>query len=207
MKRIPETLSRRKLLALATFLTAQLPISQLALADTPQEQFVKNVSRQIISLANSGGGKAALRKRFTSLISRYTDARGVAMLALGTYRGQLPAGRKDEFVRLVTQYIAAFFVYYISEFRGTALEIKSSAPQGKTTLVDTRITNAGPVRWRIAGARRGLPPCRTSMSGRWWLSLQLKQRFTDVLKAQQGRFRCAFCRVEERRELVIAKAC
>src|SRR5262245_45489515 len=111
MKRIPEPLSRRTLLAFAAFLTAQLPTSHLALAAAPKEKLVKDVYRQIISLANSGGGKAALRKRFTSLISRYTDARGVAMLALGNYRGQLPPGRKDEFVRLVVQYIAAFFVY------------------------------------------------------------------------------------------------
>jgi ABC-type transporter MlaC component len=191
MKGIPDKLSRRSLLAFAAFLTAQLPASQLALAETPQERFVKDVSRQIISLANSGGGKAALRKRFASLISRYSDVRSVAMLALGPYRGQLPAGRKDEFVRLVTQYIAAFFVYYVAEFRGTALEIKSSAPQGKLTLVDTRITNAGPVRWRISGSGGGFRVQDINVRA-VWLSLQLKQRFTDVLKRNKGDFDALF---------------
>jgi ABC-type transporter MlaC component len=195
MKRKPETLSRRKLLAFVAFLTAQFPASQLALADTPQEQFVKNVSRQIIALANSGGSKASLRKRFSSLISRYSDARGVAMLALGTYRGQLPAGRKDEFVRLVVQYIAAFFVYYIDEFRGTALEIKSSAAQGKLTLVDTRITNAGPVRWRISGGGGGYRVQDINVRA-VWLSLQLKQRFTDVLKRNKGDFDALFAELK-----------
>lgn len=187
MSRIPEKLSRRSLLAFAAFLTAQLPASSLALADTAQEQFVREVSRQIINLANSGGGKAALRKRFVSLLSRYSDVRSVAMLSLGTYRSQLPAGRKEEFVRLVGQYIAAFFVYYIAEFRGTALEIKSSAPQGKLTLVDTRITNGGPVRWRIAGSGGSLRVQDINVRA-VWLSLQLKQRFNDILKRNKGDF-------------------
>ena len=64
MQRIPEKFSRRKLLGFAAFLTAQLPISQVALADTPPEQFVKDLSHQIISLANSGGGKAACASAF-----------------------------------------------------------------------------------------------------------------------------------------------
>ncbi|MFO0991555.1 MAG: ABC transporter substrate-binding protein [Hyphomicrobiales bacterium] len=195
MTRLPEKISRRKLLAFAAFLTAQLTTSQLALADTPQEQFVKDLSRQIISLANSGGSKASLRKRFTSLISRYSNAQSVAMLALGTYRGQLPAGRKDEFVRLVTQYMAAFFVYYIDEFRGTALEIKSSAPQGKLTLVDTRITNGGPVRWRISGSGGGYRVQDINVRA-VWLSLQLKQRFTDVLKRSKGDFDALFAELK-----------
>ena len=63
MSRTPDSLSRRKLLAIAGLLLAQLPAAGSALALTPQEQFVKNVSTQIISLANSGGSKAALRKR------------------------------------------------------------------------------------------------------------------------------------------------
>lgn len=195
MARIPEKLNRRNLLAFAALLTAQLPAAKLALADTPQEQFVKEVSRQIIALANSGGGKAALRKRFTSLISRYSNAQSVAMLALGPYRGQLPAGKKDEFVRLVVQYMAAFFVYYIDEFRGTSLEIKSSAPQGKLTLVDTRITNGGPVRWRIAGSGGGYRVQDINVRA-VWLSLQLKQRFTDVLKRNKGDFDALFAELK-----------
>ncbi|MBL8893015.1 MAG: ABC transporter substrate-binding protein [Rhizobiales bacterium] len=195
MTRLPDKISRRKLLAFAAFLTAQLPTSQLALADTPQEQFVKDVSRQIIALANSGGSKPALRKRFTSLISRYSNAQSVAMLALGTYRGKLPADKKDEFVRLVTQYMAAFFVYYIDEFRGTSLEIKSSAPQGKLTLVDTRITNGGPVRWRIVGGGGGYRVQDINVRA-VWLSLQLKQRFTDVLKRNKGDFNALFAELK-----------
>lgn len=195
MSRIQDKLSRRKLLAFAAVLLAQLPPGGSALAATPQEQFVKEVSRQIISLANSGGGKVALRKRFTSLISRYSDVRSVAMLALGNNRSALPAGRKDEFVRLVGQYIAAFFVYYIDEFRGTALEIKSSAPQGKITLVDSRITNAGPVRWRISGNGGNLRVQDINVRA-VWLSLQLKQRFNDVLKRNKGDFDALFAELK-----------
>jgi len=195
MSRTPDSLNRRKLLAFAAMLVAQLPAAGTALALTPQEQFVQTVSKQIIALANSGGGKAALRQRFVSLISRYSDVRSVAMLALGNYRKDLPAGKRDEFVRLVGRYIAAFFVYYIDEFRGTALEIRSSAPQGKTTLVDTRITNGGPVRWRISGGGGSYRVQDINVRA-IWLSLQLKQRFGDVLKRNKGDFDALFAELK-----------
>jgi ABC-type transporter MlaC component len=191
MSRTQDPLSRRRLLALAAGLTSALPASGPAFALTGQEQFVKDVSTQIISLANSGGGKAALRKRFASLISRYSDVRGVAMLALGSYRNSLPAGRRDEFVTLVGAYISAFFVYYIDEFQGTGLEIKSSASQGSSTVVDSRITKAGPVRWRIGGSGGGFRVLDINVRA-IWLSLQLKQRFTDVLKHHEGNFEALF---------------
>jgi ABC-type transporter MlaC component len=117
------------------------------------------------------------------------------MLALGNYRKNLPPGRKEEFVRLVGQYIAAFFVYYIDEFRGTALEIKSSAPQGKVTLVDSRITNGGPVRWRIGGSGGGFRVMDINVRA-VWLSLQLKQRFSDVLKRNKGDFNALFAELK-----------
>jgi ABC-type transporter MlaC component len=195
MSRNHDYLSRRTLLAFAAALLAPFPTAGSALALTPPEQFVKEVSRQIISVANSGGGKAAMRKRFTSLLGRYSDVRGVAMMALGTYRGSLPAGRRDEFVRLVTQYIAAFFVYYIDEFRGTSLEIKSSAQQGKSTLIDSRITNGGPVRWRIGGGGGGYRVQDINVRA-IWLSLQLKQRFTTVLKRNKGDFGALFAELK-----------
>jgi len=195
MSRTDDYLSRRKLLAFAAALLATIPAAGSALALTPPEQFVKEVSRQIISVANSGGGKAAMRKRFTSLLGRYSDVRSVAMLALGTYRGSLPAGKRDEFVRLVAQYIAAFFVYYIDEFRGTSLEIKSSVQQGKATLIDSRITNGGPVRWRIAGGGGGYRVQDINVRA-IWLSLQLKQRFTSVLKRNKGDFNALFAELK-----------
>jgi ABC-type transporter MlaC component len=93
-----------------------------------------------------------------------------------------------EFAKLVAFYMAAFFVYYIDEFQGSSIEINSSSKQGNVTVVNSSVRfkngSTSQVRWRILGAGqvgdinvRGV-----------WLSLQLKKRFTDVLKRSQGDF-------------------
>ena len=92
--------------------------------------------------------------------------------------------------------MAAFFVFYVDEFRGSTIEINSSSNQGGTTLVNSSVhfTNgsATQVRWRIIGAGqvgdinvRGV-----------WLSLQLKKRFTDVLKRSKGDFNVLFAELK-----------
>jgi ABC-type transporter MlaC component len=88
--------------------------------------------------------------------------------------------------------MAAFFVYYIDEFQGSNIEIDSSNKQGSTTIVNSLVRfkngSTSQVRWRILGAGqvgdinvRGV-----------WLSLQLKKRFTDVLRRSNGDFDALF---------------
>lgn len=163
-----------------------------ARALSPAEQYVTSVGSNVIRLANSGQGKATLRQRFSSLISQNANVRSVGLVALGPYRKDLPPGMAGEFVKLVSFYMAAFFVYYIDEFRGSDIEIDSSNKQGNTTIVNSlvRFKNGSTtqVRWRILGAGqvgdinvRGV-----------WLSLQLKKRFTDVLRRSDGDFNALF---------------
>lgn len=175
----------------ALFLTTTLAGRQ-AFAATPAEKYVTSVGTSVIRLANSGGGKAALRQRFSSLINQHTNVRSIGLVALGPYRKDLPPNMAGEFVRLVSFYMAAFFVYYVDEFQGSNIEIESSAKQGNTTIVDSVVRfkngSTSQVRWRIVGAGqigdinvRGV-----------WLSLQLKKRFTDVLKRSKGDFNALF---------------
>ena len=136
--------------------------------------------------------KAALRQRFSSLINQNANVRSVGLVALGPYRKDLPPSMAGEFVRLVSFYMAAFFVYYVDEFRGSSIEINSSSKQGNMTVVNSSVRfkngSTSQVRWRILGAGqvgdinvRGV-----------WLSLQLKKRFTDVLKRSNGDFKQLF---------------
>jgi ABC-type transporter MlaC component len=175
-------------MGLAALLATTTVAGRAALALSPAEQYVINVGNSVIRLANSGGGKSALRQRFSALINQNSNVRQVGLEALGPYRKDLPAGKSGEFFKLVSFYMAAFFVFYIDEFQGSSLEIDSSAKQGNLTTVNTSVRfkngSTSKVRWRIAGAGqvndinvRGV-----------WLSLQLKKRFTDVLKRSQGDF-------------------
>lgn len=185
-------MSRRGFMGLALLLATTALAGRAAHALTPVEQYVTNVGNSVIKLANSGGGKAALRQRFSSLINQHTNVRSVGLVALGPYRKDLPPNMASEFTKLVSFYMAAFFVYYIDEFQGSSIEIDSSAKQGGATVVNSSVRfkngSASQVRWRILGAGqvgdinvRGV-----------WLSLQLKKRFTDVLRRSKGDFNALF---------------
>jgi phospholipid transport system substrate-binding protein len=185
---INSRLSRRGLMGLAVLLATTTLAGRAAHALSPAERYVTTVGSSVIKLANSGSGKAAMRQRFSSLINQHTNVRSVGLVALGPYRKDLPANMAGEFIRLVSFYMAAFFVFYVDEFKGSNIEVNSSSQQGSTTLVNSSVHfrngSTTQVRWRIVGAGqvgdinvRGV-----------WLSLQLKKRFTDVLKRSKGDF-------------------
>jgi ABC-type transporter MlaC component len=187
-ERFNSRLSRRGLLGMAVLLATTALAGSGAHALSSAEKYVTTVGASVIRLANSGVGKAQMRQRFSSLISQHTNVRSVGLVALGPYRKDLPPQMAGEFVKLVSFYMAAFFVFYIDEFRGSTIEVDSSSQQGAMTVVNSSVhfTNGSTtkVRWRIVGAGqvgdinvRGV-----------WLSLQLKKRFTDVLKRSKGNF-------------------
>ena len=189
-------LSRRGLMGMAVLLTTTTLAGRAAYALSPAEKYVTTVGSSVIRLANSGAGKAQMRQRFSSLINQHTNVRSVGLVALGPYRKDLPPNMAGEFIKLVSFYMAAFFVYYINEFQGSTIEIDSSNKQGGMTLVNSSVHfkngSTTQVRWRIVGAGqvgdinvRGV-----------WLSLQLKKRFTDVLKRSKGDFNELFAELK-----------
>jgi phospholipid transport system substrate-binding protein len=190
--RFTNRLTRRGFMGLSALLLTTTLAGREVLAASPAEKYVTSVGTSVIKLANSGGGKAALRQRFSSLINQHTNVRSVGLVALGPYRKDLPPNMAGEFVKLVSFYMAAFFVYYIDEFQGSNIEIESSAKQGNTTVVDSRVRfkngSTSQVRWRIVG---GGQVGDINVRG-VWLSLQLKKRFTDVLKRTKGDFNALF---------------
>lgn len=180
--------NRRRLMGFAVLLATTTLAGRTALALTPAEQYVTSVGNSVIRLANSGGGKAALRQRFSALINQNSNVRQVGLEALGPYRKDLPPNMAGEFVRLVAFFMAAFFVFYIDEFQGSNLEIESSAKQGGVTIVNSSVRfkngSTSKVRWRIRGSGQ---VSDINVRG-VWLSLQLKKRFTDVLRRSKGDF-------------------
>jgi phospholipid transport system substrate-binding protein len=189
-------LSRRGLMGLGVLLATTSLAGRRALALSPAEQYVTSVGSSVIRVANSGAGKAAMRQRLSSLISQNANVRSVGLVALGPYRKDLPPGKAGEFVRLVSFYMAAFFVYYIDEFQGSSIEVNSSTKQGNATLVNSSVRfkngSTTQVRWRIVG---GGQVGDINVRG-VWLSLQLKKRFTDVLKRSQGDFDALFAELK-----------
>jgi ABC-type transporter MlaC component len=141
--------------------------------------------------SNSGHSDTAMKRRFDSLLLSNVDVVTVALLSLGPFVKQLPTGRKNEYFQLVRRYIAAFFVYYVDDFKGGGIAIKSSSKQGRFTTIMSNIDGQGgagsQVRWRLIPGSDGYRVHDVNVRG-VWLSLALKDRFTDILKRTKGDF-------------------
>jgi phospholipid transport system substrate-binding protein len=166
----------------------------------PAAAYVMEIADQVMELANSGETGNRLRTRFASLLSRFINLRVIANYALGTYRKQLPAAKQEEFYRLVSNYAAALFVYYVEDFRGTELEITSTSVQGKFTTILSAIRRKRggreQVRWRLTAASGGYRVNDVNLKG-VWLTIAMKDRFNKVLNRSKGDFEALF---EELRE-------
>jgi phospholipid transport system substrate-binding protein len=190
--------SRRQILFAATagLTLGALPWQQrTAWAATGPETYVKSLGNDVIALAKSGTRGSSLRSRFVSLLQRHSDIRGIALFSLGTYQKQLPAGERSKYFDLVIRYAAGFFAYYIEDFAGTGFDVKSSRPRGKSIEVESAIRfengSTAPVRWSVVKTGSGYRVNDVNVRG-IWLSLQMQQQFTSVLKRNKGDFEALF---------------
>lgn len=193
------SLGRRRFagLLLGAVLTPYAALARAAVS--PAETYVSRIAGEVMNLANSGQRGDALRNRFASLLNRYINLRAIANYALGTYRSKLPAGKQNEFYRLVNNYAAALFVYYVNDFKGSTLDITSTTKQGSFTVIQSAIKGKGasePVRWRLTGAGGGYKISDLNIKG-VWLTIAMKDRFTKVLKKSKGDFEPLFKELRE----------
>jgi phospholipid transport system substrate-binding protein len=192
-------LNRREaaMLMLAAAIGSAVPAGA---STTAAEAYVNAIAGEVMSLANAGQKGPALRAKFATLMSRYINLRAIANYALGTYVKKLPAARKDEFYGLVNNYAAALFVYYVEDFRGTELEIKSTTQQGKFTVIQSAIKLKGggreQVRWRLVPAGGAFRVNDVNLKG-VWLTISMKDRFTKVLTKSKGNFEPLFAELRE----------
>ena len=121
------------------------------------------------------GGSAAA---FSSALARHTDVRGAAIFALGQYRKDLPPARQGEYVRNAQSYMARFLLDNARPFRSSRDLIIESC---KGNLVETSLGGRSRMVWRISGGR-----VRDVRVGGVWLAIQLRSKFTGIIRRNQG---------------------
>jgi phospholipid transport system substrate-binding protein len=189
-------LTRRTLLLAAA---AAALGARTAAASTAAEDYVTRIAQDVMNLANRGQKGPALQAKFAALMNRYVNLRAIADYALGPYAKKLPPGKRDEFYRLVSNYAAALFVYYVDDFRGTELQIVSTNKQGKFTVIQSEITGSGgreQVRWRLVPSGGSFRVKDVNIKG-VWLTIAMKDRFSKVLKSSKGDFGPLFAELRE----------
>lgn len=182
------TLTRRGLLAAAGAMALGWGAGP---AQASAEDYVQGIASEFMALANSGQSGKPLKARFAALLGRYVNLRQIANYSLGTYLKKLPPARSKEFYDLVNNYAASLFVYYVKDFRGTALDIMSTSKQGKFTVINSAIKLKGggreQVRWRLTESGSGFRVADVNVKG-VWMTISMKDRFTKVLNKSKGDF-------------------
>jgi len=188
------TTSRRQAVQFA----ATLVLGGLLALSTPNsarafsgpEQHVIKIGNSVIDLANGSSRGFALHKKFERLLSRQANMNSVALFSLGRYRKELPANLKLRYQKLVKAYIAGLFVYYLGDFKSRTLKIRGSRKSGRSVIVDSRISYSGSskkVLWRVYSSGGQHRVTDVNIRG-VWLSIQMRQKFTQLLKRKKGDF-------------------
>jgi len=161
-----------------------------AMALSGPEQHVTNIANSVIRLANSSIRGNALHARFERLLATYANMNAVAGFSLGRYRRKMPASLKPRYNKLVKAYIAGLFVYYAGDFKGRGLTIRGSRKSGKSVIIDSRINMPGStkkVQWRVYSKGHRYRVTDVNIRG-VWLSIQMRQKFTQILRRSNGDF-------------------
>jgi ABC-type transporter MlaC component len=184
------SLSRRHFLgALLLSTTAGVPAS--AAVDAAAESYAKSIMKDFIGLSAGSAPPEVLRQKFSILLAKHVNMKGVANFALGTYQSKLLPAQQAAFYALVNNYAAALFTWYAKDFRGQGLKVISTTKQGDFTLVHGAIQNGSlggeQVRLRLTGTAGNFRVADFNVKN-VWMAIAMKQRFGDILRKSKGDF-------------------
>jgi phospholipid transport system substrate-binding protein len=156
------------------------------LAATAAESYVARVGAGVLKAANAGSVGS-----FRSLLRQNADIASIALFSLGPYRKNLPSGRRQEYYRLVEQYISGVFAAHSAKLRGQALTVNGSREAADSVIVNSSFQASDgrkvPVTWRLIKRGGGYKVFDVNVEGIWLATTQ-KTNFISVLKKNNGSF-------------------
>ena len=126
---------------------------------------------------------------FANAISRYSDVNGLALFALGQYRGELPPNRKAEYVAKTRAYIGRFLAAHEGRFANSALQIQSCFG-GQIRSVAGRES----IVWKLSGNR-----VSDVEVGGVWLVAELRSKFVSIIRDGHGNIESLFAFLDRNR--------
>jgi phospholipid transport system substrate-binding protein len=147
---------------------------------------VARVGAGVLKAANAGSVGS-----FRSLLRQNADIASIALFSLGPYRKNLPSGRRQEYYRLVEQYISGVFAAHSAKLRGQALTVNGSREAADSVIVNSSFQASDgrkvPVTWRLIKRGGGYKVFDVNVEGIWLATTQ-KTNFISVLKKNNGSF-------------------
>ena len=175
-------LNRRALLG--TILLGTLSFAVPTKAASAAESFVSSVGNSVIEAARNGS-----KETFRNVLRASADVETIAVFSLGSYRKNLDAGRKAEYVGLVETYIARVFSENAARLAGESLEVTGSQEAADSVIVKSLLKyedgRSVPVTWRLVKRGGGYKIFDVNVDGIWLATTQ-KTNFISVLKQNNG---------------------
>jgi phospholipid transport system substrate-binding protein len=178
------SIGRRRLLLGMLGLAAAASMPLPGFAATAAEDYVSRIGNSVIAAANNGSVS-----QFRSVMRANADIASIAIFSLGPYRKNLGAGQRQEYFRLVEQYISSVFVAHSSKLKGQKLQVVGSRNVGQNVVVDSRLQSPDGrnthITWRLLKRGGGYKIFDINVGGIWLASTQ-KTNFTSVLQKNKG---------------------
>jgi len=146
----------------------------------PAANFIQDAGSAFSSAARSGSPSA-----FTSAASRFTDLRGIALFALGSYRGSLSPGQEGKYISLAKGFIGRFMADNASSLAGSD-DLTVTTCSGNT--VSAKMASGGTVIFRLSSGSRIQD---VNVSG-IWMAQALRDKFTGVIRSHGGDMNALF---------------
>ena len=108
------------------------------------ENFVKNISSEILILLDKEITVEEKRYLFSKLLNKHADRKTLSRAALGRPWRQLTSKERDEFVNAFQNYVSKKYSLQFEGFKGATMKIDKSIDVGKSgVLVKTRFLMLG----------------------------------------------------------------
>jgi len=182
--------TRRIVLSLGALAVSSVMHVSLANAASPAESYVEKIGNGILSAA-----RAKSVGKFRSLLKRNGAISTIAIYSLGPYRKKLPASRKGEYYKLVTNHISKVFAAHSSKLAGQSLKATSSRSKGKSVIVKSKLKyssgKTSTVTWRLIKRGRSFKVFDVNVQGIWLANTQ-KTDFISVMRKNGGDINALF---------------
>jgi phospholipid transport system substrate-binding protein len=166
--------------ALLIALVAGFSPASASAAKCEAAPFIESAGGAFTSAARQGSAGA-----FANAASRYTDLNGIAMFALGSYRGQLKKSQQGEYIALTRGFIGRFMAENASSLAGKDIIVKDCSGSKDSMVVNTQLSNGKKIVFKVYKTRGGYRVRDVNVSS-VWMAQQLRSKFTGVIRRGNG---------------------
>ncbi len=148
------------------------------------DKFIASIGKDLFSAAKSGS-----KRGFKQVVTRYAHTHQIGTFALGKYRKSLPKGDRGAYSKLVADFVAGLMAENAAQFHGNRFEIVRCPSDGQLISVSSKLHSdrhgVRPVIFRLKQQKSSFKILDVNVHG-VWLGVQLRSKFTAVLKKNKG---------------------